>query len=86
MCSWQSIGRWASIGRHSVCEPDLHEAAAVSAHHVPPGTLPCLVIREVALCPDVRPAARGLGHVVRRPLSHRDVRASASAADSSKSG
>ena len=42
-----------------------------------------LGIREVALRPDVRPAARGLGHVVSGPLSDRDVRASASAADSS---
>jgi hypothetical protein len=70
-------------GHHPVCEPRLHEAAAVSAHYVPPGKVPGFVIREVALRPDVRPAARGLGHVVRRPLSHRDVWASASAANSS---
>src|SRR6267154_3535248 len=69
-------------GRHPVCKPDLHEAAAISAHNVPPGTVPGFVIREVALCPDVCPAARGLGHVVCRQLSHRDVRAGASATDS----
>jgi len=32
-------------------KPDLHEAAAVSAHHLPPGAVPGFVIREVALLP-----------------------------------
>jgi cytochrome b561 len=35
--------------RHSVCKTDAHDAAAVPTHHVPSGTIPGFVIREVAL-------------------------------------
>ena len=54
----------------------MHEAAAVSADHVPSGKVPGFIIRETTLRSDVRPATRRLEHVIRRPLSYRDVRAS----------
>jgi cytochrome b561 len=66
-----------------LAKPDVHDAAPIPAYHVPSGTIHGFVIREVTLRFDVRPAARGLGHVVGGPLSNRDVRVDSSAADSS---
>ena len=49
---------------HTASKPDMHDATPIPAHHVPSGTIHGFVIRKVTLRLDVRPAARGLGHVV----------------------
>jgi hypothetical protein len=49
----------------------------------PSGKVPGFIIREAPLRSDVCPAPCRLEHVIRRPLSYRDVRASTSAANSS---
>jgi cytochrome b561 len=68
--------------RHSVCKTDVHDAAAVPTHHVPSGTIPGFVIREVALGLMFAQPLVAWGMLSAGQLSHCDVRASAFTANS----
>jgi hypothetical protein len=82
-------GNSSSAGHLDFClsnrpasQPDAHHFAAVPADHVPTGTTDCLVVREAHVCSHADAAARGMGYVVRRALSHSYVRRGAFATDS----